>query len=140
MDSTTSSGCGVSNSNLFLKLYIDVQVEPQLFTTLLLNALVRELHNSIVVTPGEGALKEARDADNNIIISDSTLRNILPPQLKKMTSQYKVVWNYERCISDKSMHSSLLSWGNFCLKYLKDRCHNAQNRRSGKYEFLFLNL
>ena len=34
----------------------------------------------------EGGLKEARDEDNNIIISDSTLLNILPPQLKNMTS------------------------------------------------------
>ena len=30
-----------------------------------------------------GVLKEARDVDNNIIISDSTLRSLLPTQPKK---------------------------------------------------------
>ena len=34
----------------------------------------------------EGGLKEAREKDDNIIISDTNLRNILPPQVKKMTS------------------------------------------------------
>ena len=34
----------------------------------------------------EGGLKEARDKDSNIIISDTTLRNILPPQVNNMTS------------------------------------------------------
>ena len=53
---------------------------------LLLQVSVRELHNSMVSPPEEGLLKEARDEDNNIIIGYSTLRNILPPQLKNMTS------------------------------------------------------
>ena len=38
----------------------------------------------------------------------------------------------ECCISAKIMHSSLLTWSNRCLKHLKDRSPNAQNRRSGE--------
>ena len=53
---------------------------------LLLQVSVRELHNSMVSPLEEGGLKEASDKDNNIIISDSTLQNIPPPQLKNMTS------------------------------------------------------
>ena len=53
---------------------------------LLLKVYLRELHNRLVSTPEEGGLKEERNADNNIIISDSTLHNILPPQLKNKTS------------------------------------------------------
>ena len=34
----------------------------------------------------EGGMKEARDAENNIIIGDSTLLNILPSQIKNITS------------------------------------------------------
>ena len=45
--------------------------------------------------PEEGGLKDARAADNNIVISDSTLRKILPPQLNKMTSRYKVMCGCE---------------------------------------------
>ena len=36
------------------------------------------------------------------------------------------------CISTKVMHSSLLTWNDFCLKQLKDRSQNAQKIRSGK--------
>ena len=35
----------------------------------------------------EGIIKEERDVEDKIIISDSTLREILPPQLKEMTAQ-----------------------------------------------------
>ena len=52
----------------------------------LLKVSVRELHNIMVSPPEEVVLKEARDEGNNIIISDSTLLNILPPQIKNMTS------------------------------------------------------
>ena len=42
-----------------------------------------------MVSPIEdGGRKEARDKYRNIIISDTTLRNILPPQVYNMTSQY----------------------------------------------------
>ena len=35
-------------------------------------------------------------------------------------------------MSAKIIHSSLLTWRNCCLKHLKYRIHNAQNRRSGE--------
>ena len=44
---------------------------------------VRELHNNLVSSTIDGGLKESRDEDDNIIISDSALRSLLPPQLKK---------------------------------------------------------
>ena len=46
---------------------------------LLLQVSARELYNSLVSISEEGGLKEARDEDNNIIISYSTLQNIIPP-------------------------------------------------------------
>ena len=45
--------------------------------------------------PEDGGLKDTRDADNNIIISDSTLQSILPPQLKKISAWYKVMCSCE---------------------------------------------
>ena len=63
-----------------------------------------------MIPPETFGLKEARGEDNNIIISYLILQNILSPQLKEMTSQYKVMCGCEYCISTKSMHSSLLSW------------------------------
>ena len=52
----------------------------------LLHFSVEEIHNSPVILPEEGGLKEERDAYNNIIINYSTLRQILTPQIKTITS------------------------------------------------------
>ena len=70
-------------SNDCLKVMLDDQTEPQLVPNLLLQVSVRELHNILVSDPNDGGLKYAREKDGNIVISDSTLRSMLPPQLKK---------------------------------------------------------
>ena len=77
---------------------------------------VRELHNSLVSDPNDGGLNYARDKNGKIIISDSALRSLLPPQLKKMSARYKIMCGCECCISAKSIHSSLLSWRERYLK------------------------
>ena len=67
-----------------LKLNIDGHTEPQLVPKRLLQVSIRELHNNLVISTICGGIKEARDEDDNIIISDSTLRSLLPPKLKKI--------------------------------------------------------
>ena len=56
---------------------------------------VRELHNSLVSDPNDGGIKDARDEDVNIIISDYTLCSLFSPQLKQMSAQYKVMFGCE---------------------------------------------
>ena len=51
---------------------------------MLLHVYARELHNSIVIPPEDGGLKDERYEESNIIISASTLRNILPSRQKNM--------------------------------------------------------
>ena len=97
-------------SNYCLKVVLDDQTEPQLVPKLLHQVSVIEPHNSLVSDPNDGGLKDARDEDGKIIISDSTLRSLLPPQLKQMSAYYKIMCGCECCISAKSIHSSLLSW------------------------------
>ena len=53
-----------------IKLSIDAKVEPRLVPKYLLQVSVREQHNSMVIPVEEGGVKEARDTDNDIIISD----------------------------------------------------------------------
>ena len=60
------------------------QTETQLVPKLLLQVSVIELHNSLVSDPNDVRLKDVRDEDDNIMISDSTLHSLLPPQLKQM--------------------------------------------------------
>ena len=106
-------------SNDCLKVLLDDQTEPQLVPKLLLQVSIRELYNSLVSDPNYGGLKDSRDEDGKIIISDSTLRSLLPPQLKQMSARYKIMCGCECCISAKSIHSSLLSWRDRYLKNLR---------------------
>ena len=57
-------------SNYCLKVVLYDQTEPTLVPKLLLQVSVRELHNSLVSDPNDGGLKDARDEDVKIIISD----------------------------------------------------------------------
>ena len=82
-------------ANYCLKVSIYDHYEPQLVTNVLLQVSVRELHNSILIPPEEGVIKEEIDADNNIIISYSTLQSIPPTQHKKMYAWYKVMCDCE---------------------------------------------
>ena len=77
-------------SNDCLKVKLSDQTEPQLVPKLLLRVYVRELHNSLVSDPNYGGLKDARDENGKIIISDSTLSLLLPPKLNQMSAGYKI--------------------------------------------------
>ena len=92
-------------ANDCLKVKIDSYTEPQLVPKLLLQVSVRELHKNLASATKDGGLKEARDLDDNIIISDSTLHSLFPPQFKKISSRYKVMCGCKCCISAKIMHS-----------------------------------
>ena len=83
---------------------------------MLLHASVREIHNSLVSDPNDGGIKDTRDEDGKSIIRNSKLRSLLPPQFKKMSACYKVMCGCECCVSDKIIHSSLLSWRDRYLK------------------------
>ena len=121
MYNTSSSSCQSQISNDCLKVMLDDQTEPQLVPKVLLQVSVRELHNSLVSDPNYGGIKDARDEDGKIIMSDSTLRSMLSPQLKQMPARYKIMCGCECCISAKIIHSSLLSCHDGYLKKLKDK-------------------
>ena len=62
----------------------------------------------------------------------------LPPKLKKIYVQYKVMRGCECCISAKSIRSLLISWCDGYLRNFDVISQNAQNRRSGEnYNLLF---
>ena len=125
-------------SNDCLKVMFYDQTEPQLVPKLLLEMSVREIHNSLLSDPNDGGIKDARDEDDNIIISDSTLHSLLPSQLKQMSAQYKVMCCCECFISAKNIHSSLLSWHDSYLEKLKYQIQNDQSRRSGENNITYM--
>ena len=94
----------------------DDQTKPQLVPKLLLHVSEIELHNSLVSDSNDDDMKYARYQDDNIIISDSTLRSLLPPQPKFFSAPYKFMCGCKCCISAKIIHSSLISWSDRYLK------------------------
>ena len=72
MDYASSTSCAITNFNDCPKVTIDGYTKPIFFPKLLLRGSVQELHNSLVIDPEDDGLKEAINAENNIIISDST--------------------------------------------------------------------
>ena len=130
MDYASSTSFAIINFNDSLKVNIYGHTRPKIVPKLLLQVSIREILNSLVSDPNDGGIKEARDAENNIIINYYTLRSLFPPELKKMSEQFKVMYGSKCCISTKSIHYSLLSWRD---RYLKTQ---RSNPKWIKIEFL----
>ena len=71
--------------------------------------------------PEECYQKEARDEQNNTVISYSVLRNFISTQLKNMSASHKFMCGCDSYISSKSMHLYLLTQIDFYLKNLKTK-------------------
>ena len=57
---------------------------------LLLECSMRQFHNELIASPDDGGLLGARHFDtNDVIISDTMLRYLVPPQLHAMTYHHK---------------------------------------------------
>ena len=97
-----------------------------------LKVSVQEPNNSLVSNPVDGGLKEARDAENNIIINDYTLYSLLPPQFKK-NHQYTRL-----CVVVNAVYLPIVYIPHYyhgvigILKNIKDQSQNAQSRPSGE--------
>ena len=96
---------------------------------MLLQVSVRELHNSLVSDPNDGGIKDSRDEDDNIIISDSTLGSMFPPQLNQIPARYNIVCGCECCSSAKSIHISLISWHDGYLKKTQGSKPKSSNQK-----------
>ena len=73
---------------------------------LLRNCSMRELHNDLIAKSPEG-FPDAYDADGNILISDTALRALMPPNIKKFTNRYKETCGCEVCILSNCFQNSL---------------------------------
>ena len=72
----------IVNDSLTMKM--DGRTEPQLVTKTLFQLSDRELHNNLVSPKIYVGIIKAGNEDDNIIISDSTLRSLLPTQFKNV--------------------------------------------------------
>ena len=91
------------------------------------------LQNELIASPDDGGLVGARHAiTNDVIISDTMLRSLAPPQLRLMTDNQKMMCGCAIGNTSKYMQEYLNAWRRKQLKIMKDKAENSRGR--GKYE------
>ena len=74
----------------------------------LLECSMRQLHNELIASPDDGGLLGARHAEtNDVIVSDTMLRSLAPPQLRPMTDNHKMMCGCAICSTSNYMKESL---------------------------------
>ena len=100
---------------------------------LLLECFMQKLHNELIASPYDGGLLGARHANTNyVIISDTMLRSLAPPQLRSMTDNHKIMCCFAICNTLKYFQESLNAWRRKKIKTTKDRADNSCGKK--KYE------
>ena len=90
---------------------------------------MRQLHNELIVSPDDGGLFGARHAiTNDVIISDTMLRSLAPPQLRPITDNQKMMCGCAICNTSKYMQESLNAWRRKQLKFVKEKAENSRGR------------
>ena len=96
---------------------------------LLLECSMQQLHNEIIASPDDGGLLGARHAEtNDVIISETILCSLAPPQLRPITYHHKCAI----CNTSKYFQESLNACWWKQLKIMKDKAEHS--RRGRKYE------
>ena len=96
---------------------------------LLLECSMRQLQNEIIASPYDGGLVGARHAETNaVIISDTMLRSLAPPQLSPMIDKQKMMCGCAICNTSKYMQEFLNAWKRKQLKFMKEKAENSRGR------------
>ena len=98
---------------------------------LLLECSMRQLHNELIDSLDDGGLVGARHVITNyVIISDTMLRYLVPPKLRLMTDNQKMMCGCAICNTSKYMQESLNAWRRRQLKITKEKLENSLGRGS----------
>ena len=97
---------------------------------LLLECSMRQLHNELIASPDDGGLVGSRHAiTNDVIISDTMLCSLAPPQLRPMTDNHKMMCGCAIFNTSKYTQESLNAWRRKQLKIMKNKSETSRGRR-----------
>ena len=78
------------------------------------------MHNELIASPDDGGLVGARHAiTNNVIISDTMICSLAPPQLRPVIDNHKMMCGCAICNTSKYMQELLNAWRRKQLKPMK---------------------
>ena len=88
-----------------------------------------QLQNELIASPYDRGLLGARHSDtNDVIISDTMLCSLSPPQLRTITYNHKMMCGCVICNTSKYFQESLNVWRRKQLKIMKDKANNSRGR------------
>ena len=91
---------------------------------------MRQLHNKLIASPDYEGLIGAIHADtNDVIISDTMIFSLAPPQLLPMIDHQKMICGCAICNTSKYFQESLNAWRRKQLKIMKDKANNSRGRK-----------
>jgi len=88
---------------------------------------VCQLHNDLLRPVEEGGFEYAYDEDGKVLISDTMLRALLPPEMREMTERYKQMCGCETCITGQNLLQSLKAYRVRVLRNLKKQAEEAND-------------
>ena len=90
---------------------------------------MRQLHNELIASPDYGGLLVAIHTDKDyVIISDTMLRSLSPPQLRPMKDNHKIMYGCAICNTSNYFQESLNAWQQKQLKIINDKADNSRGR------------
>ena len=90
---------------------------------------MRQLKNDLIASPDDGGLVGSRHAiTNDVIISDTMICYLAPPQLRPMTDNQKMMCGCAICNTSKYMQESLNVWRRKQLKTMKEKAENSHGK------------
>ena len=96
---------------------------------LLLECSMQQLHNELIASPYYGGLLGARHANrNDVIISDTMIRSLAPPQIRPMTDHHKIMCGCAIYITSKHFKELLNAWRLKQLKIVEDKADDSRVR------------
>jgi hypothetical protein len=71
---------------------------------------IREIHNELIKPANEGGFAGAYNDEGKLLISDTTLRSILPKNISRITESQKQMCGCEICLNAYSLMLAFNSW------------------------------
>ena len=88
------------------------------------------MYNELISSPDDEGLLGARHANtNDVIISDTILRSLSPPQLSSMTDNHKIMRCCAICQTSKYFQELLNASQRKQFKNMKDKADNSRRRK-----------
>ena len=96
---------------------------------LLMKCSMQQLHNELISSTDDGYLLGARHANtNDVIISDTMLHSLAPPQLRPMIDHHKIMCGCDICNTSKYFQEWLNTWRRKQLKIIKYKVDYSRGR------------